>query len=368
MANREEDPTRRGGRLGPARAGALLSGVALACAVALAVAPRREALADDPPEPVPAAFDDPPVAPPVPRLDAPAEREGDPELPPAPEVPLGEPVGRFVVVEARFWQHEGRGLEDPTLTDRREGTRGDCPAGMVEVKGRMKVAKTSLDQLQHKACVAWIARKAPERCARYDERTWRRIAAKLPTAPMHYCIDRFEYPNVLGAFPVVMASWYEAKAACERRGRRLCTEDEWTFACEGEDARPYATGYARDPETCGVDRPEIQVDTNKLYARGGATAAELARLWQGARSGARAACRSPFGVHDLTGNVDEWVTASKAVSPTRQGAFKGGYWGKVRARCRPATRAHEEAHVYYQEGFRCCADAPVTERRPPASP
>lgn len=356
-------PVKRGSR----RAAAALSALSLATAVALAVAPRREELAGDVPDPVVADPSEARIEPSVPRLDAPAEREGDDDRPEAPDVPLGEPVGRFVVAEGRFWQHEGRGLEDPTLTDRREGNRGACPAGMVEVKGKMKVAKTSLDQLQHRACVEWITRKAPERCARYDAKLWKALSAHLPTTPMHFCMDRYEYPNVLGAFPVVMASWYEAKAACERRGRRLCGEDEWTFACEGEEARPYATGYVREPEVCGVDRPEIQVDTNRLYARGPATAAELARLWQGSRSGARAACRSPFGVHDLTGNVDEWTTASKGFA--RQGAFKGGYWGKVRARCRPATRAHEEAHAYYQEGFRCCADAPgVTERRPPASP
>jgi hypothetical protein len=37
--------------------------------------------------------------------------------------------------------------------------------------------------------------------------------------------------------------------------------------------------------------------------------------------------------------------------------LKGGYWGPVRDRCRPMTTAHYENFVFYQIGFRCCADA-----------
>lgn len=35
--------------------------------------------------------------------------------------------------------------------------------------------------------------------------------------------------------------------------------------------------------------------------------------------------------------------------------LKGGYWGPIRARCRPSTRAHGEDFAFYQIGFRCCA-------------
>jgi hypothetical protein len=50
--------------------------------------------------------------------------------------------------------------------------------------------------------------------------------------------------------------------------------------------------------------------------------------------------------------------------------LKGGYWGPVRARCRPATRAHNEDFVAYQQGFRCCgeADRSVAAPRPAARP
>jgi formylglycine-generating enzyme len=63
---------------------------------------------------------------------------------------------------------------------------------------------------------------------------------------------------------------------------------------------------------------------------------------------------SPFGVHDMTGNVDEWVV-NESGHPYKSG-LKGGYWGPVRTRCRPMTTAHYEEFIFYQIGFRCCGD------------
>jgi formylglycine-generating enzyme required for sulfatase activity len=83
---------------------------------------------------------------------------------------------------------------------------------------------------------------------------------------------------------------------------------------------------------------------------------EVDRLWQGEPSGASPRCKSPFGVYDMTGNVDEWTRSTR---PTGyRSILKGGYWGPVRTRCRPSTRAHGEDYSYYQQGFRCCGDLP----------
>ena len=103
-------------------------------------------------------------------------------------------------------------------------------------------------------------------------------------------------------------SWTEAKAIRESGGERLCTEAEWTFACEGEGTLPYPYGYDRDPEACVVDWAWRPVDENALVSRDSQRALiELDRLWQGEASGARPRCRSPFGVYDMTGNIDEWT-------------------------------------------------------------
>ena len=73
---------------------------------------------------------------------------------------------------------------------------------------------------------------------------------------------------------------------------------------------PYPYGYERDADACVVDRPWRPVDEDALSQRTSErTSIELDRLWQGERSGSRPRCRSPFGVYDMAGNVDEWTTS-----------------------------------------------------------
>jgi sulfatase modifying factor 1 len=275
---------------------------------------------------------------------------------PAPSVDLLPVPGRdWQLVQGRHWQIRGPVGEAPAITDAREKNRGMCAPGMIEVAGKMKQSFL-LDELQMQACTKWIDRKWPERCAEYDRDKWLALSKDLPVVAQHFCIDRFEYPNRKDEYPIILVSWFEAKNACQSEGKRLCTEDEWTFACEGDEARPYPNGYVRDPEACLNDRPWRQFHDSALFPRNGENAKqELDRLWQGLPSGARPLCKSPFGVYDLTGNVDEWTRSS--VPGERPSVLKGGYWGPVRTRCRPATKAHDESHVFYQQGFRCCADA-----------
>jgi len=280
-------------------------------------------------------------------------------LEPPPVAPLAH---EWRLIEGRHWQIAPAGeVEDVDVTDAREGTRGTCPPGMVEVRGLMvggaKGRLEAIDDLQRTACLDWIDQTFPDRCARFDRPQWLSLSAPLPREPMHFCIDRFEYPNRRGAYPWIMVDFLEARDICARQNARLCTEAEWTFACEGEEAMPYPYGYERAEDACVVDRPWREVDENALSSRDSLHALrEIDRLWQGEASGARSRCRSPFGVYDMTGNVDEWTTS---VEPgERPSILKGGYWGPIRARCRPSTRVHGEDFAFYQQGLRCCADVP----------
>ncbi len=224
-------------------------------------------------------------------------------------------------------------------------TTDGCPAGMLLVAGdycpdvRQRCEEMADDDRER--CLRF---RAPSVC-----RSERR-------EPMRYCIDRYEWPGREGAIPQVLVSWNDAARLCREAGRRLCTEDEWTFACEGPEMLPYPWGYTRDETACNIDRHNLAYDRHAVTSGDTARAeAEAARVSQARASGSYPRCVSPFGVHDMTGNVDEWAV-SRTGEPF-QSALKGGYWGRIRARCRPATRRHDESFRYYQIGFRCCADA-----------
>ncbi len=218
-----------------------------------------------------------------------------------------------------------------------------CPEGMVQVEG--DYCPTLVQ-----TCRRYVTgdRSFPRRCAEFAPSG----ACQTSTIHRKFCIDRFEYPNQEGATPVVMKTWVDAQATCQAQGKRLCGGSEWTLACEGQERLPYPYGLARDRQACNIDKPHPAVN-EKALANAKTRDAEVARLWQGESSGARARCKSAYGVFDMTGNVDEWVVNEAGV-PFRSG-LKGGYWGPVRDRCRPMTTVHGEDFAFYQIGFRCCA-------------
>jgi sulfatase modifying factor 1 len=220
---------------------------------------------------------------------------------------------------------------------------GSCPAGMVDVDG-------DYCPYVEQKCIRWVDPETKQRCADFEPESTC-IGKKVHK---HFCIDRFEYPNVAGQKPTVMKDWDEAKSTCQGEGKRLCADSEWTLACEGEDRLPYPYGYARSDAACNIDKPHLDVDEKAMadYSR---RDAEVARLDQRAPSGSYEACVSPFGAYDMTGNVDEWVV-NESGKPYKSG-LKGGYWGPVRDRCRPMTIAHDQLFEFYQIGFRCCSEA-----------
>ena len=143
---------------------------------------------------------------------------------------------------SHHWQIVADATETTETTDAAEGNRGSCPRGMIEVTGNQKqdpsatgyYDKNSVEELQKTTCTRWINREFPERCAKFDRDKWLEVSKELKTKPMHFCIDRFEYPNQKGVFPIIMVNWTESQALCEEQGKRLCDENEWTFACEGD--------------------------------------------------------------------------------------------------------------------------------------
>ncbi len=240
------------------------------------------------------------------------------------------------------------------------GRTDGCGEGMVRVEGEYCPAVMQ-DCLEHHKEYeqAKDDRPVSERCLRYAKPS--RCVSKQ-RKKLSFCMDRYEYPNEKGKIPVVLTSWLVAKATCEEAGKRLCTEDEYNFACEGPDMLPYVYGYDRDKTQCNIDQPYIYPDHSRTLPMYDAClldpscSAELQRLDQREPAGARKTCVSWAGIYDLNGNVNEWVVRNGDQKPPTRSGLKGGWWGPVRGRCRPTVTFHKENDYGYEVGFRCCDD------------
>jgi sulfatase modifying factor 1 len=225
-----------------------------------------------------------------------------------------------------------------------------CPPDMLEVEG-------DYCPYVEQTCKRWLDPETKLQCAEFEQKASSGHCF-MKTQHKRFCIDRYEWPNRPGVLPAFMKNWNEAKTSCESAGKRLCGDTEWTLACEGPDRHPYpyGNGYTRDDAACNIDKPYITPDNVKVFDPK-TSDAEIARLDQREPSGTHASCVSPYGVHDMAGNVDEWVVNESQAGKPHLSGLKGGYWGPVRTRCRPMTTAHQETFKYYEIGFRCCEAA-----------
>ena len=69
-----------------------------------------------------------------------------------------------------------------------------------------------------------------------------------------FCVDRYEFPNK-GTMPRVNTTQAKARAACQRAGKRLCTEEEWERACKGPRS-PFPVKNRTVVGACNVSSPQ----------------------------------------------------------------------------------------------------------------
>ena len=134
------------------------------------------------------------------------------------------------------------------------------------------------------------------------------------------CVDRYEYPNKVGNVPRTAISFSDAKKFCEQQGKRLCTAEEWQWACSGPDGLTYPYGKNFEQDRCNNDTRLIETSGNRIN------------------------CTSPFGGFDMAGNVFEWVNA-----PGGKPALMGGPFSK----CQTISPG-ESGDAKPQSGLRCC--------------
>jgi len=191
-------------------------------------------------------------------------------------------------------------------------------------------------------CLRWLDPSGPYhdyRCAEYAKPA----RCNGPRQRERFCIDKEEYVAPGESLPLVHQSWTSAGKICESLGRRLCLESEWQFACEGDEMRPYPYGFVRDATACNIDRMDLGKPNSGLRDLRAPTT-EYPR------------CMSPFGVHDMSGNAEEWTTLDHGAAPQRS-SMKGAWWLPGKNTCRARTLGHGEIYEGPQVGVRCCADA-----------
>ena len=140
-----------------------------------------------------------------------------------------------------------------------------------------------------------------------------------------YCIDSHEFPGA-GSSPRTGVTFDAAKQACEGRAARLCSGSEWERGCNGKGGTPYPYGADWNAAKCNTqteDGSERSV----------------------AATGSFKACKSAYGIYDMSGNVAEWV---------QEKVVKGGGANKPDYATRCDYQAGGSSSPFV--GFRCCAD------------
>ncbi|GAC1352543.1 MAG: hypothetical protein NVS3B20_26370 [Polyangiales bacterium] len=179
------------------------------------------------------------------------------------------------------------------------------------------------------------------RCAEYAKPA----LCKAARRPMHFCIDIDEQIDKQAdggedTRPQNHVSYVGARRACAARGAHVCRESEWNFACEGEEMRPYPYGFARDSNACNIDRKGLG------FPNGGLNDLRAA-------VGSHPQCVSPFGVRDMSGNLEEWVSR-ESTQWTKPTLLKGSWWLPGKSTCRAVNAGHDEVYQGTETGYRCC--------------
>jgi hypothetical protein len=236
----------------------------------------------------------------------------------------------------------GLAAAGPLGPSRDPGPSPLCPRDMRLVEGLHS---------EESAGLCTDVRSDKPRCWRYHEGL---TVLEGQARAVRVCMDQFEAPNKRGHDPYVLYSYKDAKRWCEKRGKRMCHEREWELACEGPDHLPWAYGWAVNVNLCNSHKQWIPVQFSLFGKDRELAEKESARLWQGEPSGRFPGCVSPFGVYDMMGNVEEWVSARE--ERRFPGALMGGFWSKPWTGCRGTNDAHEPDFAFYETGFRCCKD------------
>lgn len=163
-----------------------------------------------------------------------------------------------------------------------------------------------------------------------------------------------------GVLPWMTKDNSEAEMACKNAGKRLCTQQEWYYACAGGEGNIYSYGNKYDPVICnGIDTfcncnseectglrecPYPHCYNEKSAEGKGPCGSDFHIMPTGSFPG----CKNKYGVYDLNGNVWEH-TANGSEYTVRGGAYNCGD-SEMLHRCDYIPTNWKPSAL----GFRCC--------------
>jgi formylglycine-generating enzyme required for sulfatase activity len=238
-----------------------------------------------------------------------------------------------------------------------------CPTEMVDVHGRFCIDRYEATLVDHKGGRRLSPYYHPTRAqtaASFKE--WSHSAQgqrlAVPAPPDFQLAEDFEprAESREGMTPSGYLSGNLAEIACRNAGKRLCTQDEWVFACRGESGHKFPYGDHYEDGVCNIFREAHpaqilhgDMSTGHLDPRLNLVEGSAGPLLR--KTGATTTCRSVWGndaAYDMVGNLDEWVEADR-------GAFLGGFYSRsTREGCDAKVSSHPRAYFDYSLGVRCC--------------
>jgi hypothetical protein len=295
---------------------------------------------------------------------------------PAPRIEreAGEEIDA-AIADAAAAPSDAPGEDAVSVTEERDageleaGAARRCPKDMVNVAGRFCIDRYE-DSLVDDATGERLSPHYPPEpgvpmrmFAKWQEERlnvgppWARAMA-LPIVPDIEQQDDFRprAVSIRGVYPQGYISGKVAGEACARAKKRLCTHEEWQFACRGEKQTKYPYGSEYQPGICNVFRsshPAARLHDNPSAGhsdpRLGLVKGEDGPLLR--TTGSTKECVSRWGkdsIYDMVGNEDEWIDDP-------DGTFVGGFFSRsTKEGCDSIVTVHPLTHWDYSIGLRCC--------------